>query len=589
MEGRVILSRMSIVIFPREAMTREETPDDETFQAMMYGFAKANPAMIGIFILTVAVIPMQEVLMPHLYGSIISSIEKRKPFFRSLAIVLGLLLLTQIVVMVSEWQETSIYPRLQEFVRNRLLDRLMAAQSRDYYELETGRIVSVLSKLPTAITQYIDVTRNNIVPHLLIYVLVGAYVVTVDPVLSLGLFLTGLSSWFLAVWGPRICAETSSRRDRAFNRVNEGVDDLLRNLMSVLNLDQTQQERDRLSHLMERYKEYSVKSLTCYSGPRLFVVLVHLGFVAAYVWRAYRLYKDRRLPSALFVTLMLLVLNVIDAFRTMMSDIRDQTFRWGIIEESLRTFNELTAPRSYPGLLGAVERGSEEPERRKKTVLRLKHVYFRYPTAISNTLQDINLEIRSGERVALVGTIGCGKSTIGKLIMRYHRPAAGEIYLHDVPYSDMTTREIRSRVAMVPQQPILFNRTVLENICYGMLRPDEERVWELIHELGLGPMFESFPEGLHSRVGKGGSRLSGGQRQIVWILRCLLQEPMLLILDEPTSALDPKTKNTAMRLFERISKGRTLLFITHDEDMMRFASRVITMQSGQIVKSVQAV
>lgn len=255
----------------------------ESFERILWDFSRENPWLIILFALTVLILPVQYVVMPYMYGQIIQSIEKRRPFLRPLVAVLAIILATQAVIMASEWQETTVYPRLQEFTRDRLLMRLIAAQSKDYYELETGRILSVLSKLPTAITQYIDVARNNVVPHLMVYIMVAAFLVTVDGCLAAALAFTGLSSWILAIWSPSLCAQASTRRDRSFNLVNEAVDDLLKNLMTVLNLDQVDSERRRLSDLMREYKAHSIRSMACYSAPRTVVVVIHIAFVAYYV------------------------------------------------------------------------------------------------------------------------------------------------------------------------------------------------------------------------------------------------------------------------------------------------------------------
>jgi ABC-type multidrug transport system fused ATPase/permease subunit len=139
-------------------------------------------------------------------------------------------------------------------------------------------------------------------------------------------------------------------------------------------------------------------------------------------------------------------------------------------------------------------------------------------------------------------------------------------------------------MALVPQVPVLFDRSIYENIVYGIHpRPSEERVLALIREVGIDKILLSHGDGIHRRVGKNGSMLSGGQRQIVWILRALLQDPQVLLLDEPTAAIDPQTKQTVQSLLERASIGRTVLMVTHDEFLMSRATRLLRMHAGRLV------
>lgn len=162
--------------------------------------------------------------------------------------------------------------------------------------------------------------------------------------------------------------------------------------------------------------------------------------------------------------------------------------------------------------------------------------------------------------------------------MKYKLPLDGAIFYNKRPYSDISVEELRTIIGYVPQTPVLFNRTIYENITYNNPSITESQVIELMKQLDIEDMIYKFPEGLQTNVGSGGSKLSGGQRQIIWIMRIILQNPEVVILDEPTSALDDDTKPIIQRMLEKIIKDKTIIMITHDKYLYKFADSIIELK-----------
>jgi ABC-type bacteriocin/lantibiotic exporter with double-glycine peptidase domain len=167
--------------------------------------------------------------------------------------------------------------------------------------------------------------------------------------------------------------------------------------------------------------------------------------------------------------------------------------------------------------------------------------------------------------------------------MKYQVPEDGMIYYNRTPYSKISVEKIRELIGYVPQTPMLFNRTIYENIVYNNTSVTKEQVLELMYKFGLGEMIKKFPEGLDTNVGNGGTKLSGGQRQIVWILRVMLQNPEVVILDEPTSALDEGTKPIVQNMLENIIQNKTTIMITHDQYLYNMADTIVELKNGKVV------
>jgi len=210
-------------------------------------------------------------------------------------------------------------------------------------------------------------------------------------------------------------------------------------------------------------------------------------------------------------------------------------------------------------------------------------VAFRYPNADSDALRGIDLDIQPGETVALVGQSGSGKSTLVSLIPRFYRPTAGRILLDGLDLEELALADLRSNLALVSQDVVLFNDTIAANIAYGMLQDTpEEKIIAAAKAAHVMEFVEALPEGLQSVIGENGARLSGGQRQRLAIARALLKDAPLLILDEATSALDNESERQIQEALETVKQGRTTLIIAHRLSTIQNADRIVVMEQGQI-------
>ena len=196
---------------------------------------------------------------------------------------------------------------------------------------------------------------------------------------------------------------------------------------------------------------------------------------------------------------------------------------------------------------------------------------------------DFTLDVAPGETVALVGPSGAGKTTLFALVQRFYDPQAGTIRLDGVALPDADPLDIRSRIAVVPQETVVFATSAYENILYG--RPDatEAEVWAAADAAHASDFLRALPDGIHTYLGEAGSRLSGGQRQRMAIARAVLRDAPLLLLDEATSALDAESERLVQDALERLMKGRTTLVIAHRLATVRSADRIIVMDGGRIV------
>ena len=217
--------------------------------------------------------------------------------------------------------------------------------------------------------------------------------------------------------------------------------------------------------------------------------------------------------------------------------------------------------------------------------LEFRGVEFRYPTRPdAPALHDFNLAIRPRETVAIVGPSGAGKSTLFQLAERFYDPQAGQILLDGVPLVDADPADIRARIAMVPQETVIFAASARDNLRYGNWNASDEDLWAAARAANAEEFLRKLPEGLDTYMGEGGARLSGGQRQRVAIARALLRRAPLLLLDEATSALDAESEKLVQDALEALMHDRTTVVIAHRLATVRAADRIIVMDEGRIVE-----
>jgi len=211
-------------------------------------------------------------------------------------------------------------------------------------------------------------------------------------------------------------------------------------------------------------------------------------------------------------------------------------------------------------------------------------VTFRYPTRRDvSALHAFSLSVRRGERLALVGPSGAGKTTIFQLAQRFYDPDEGSVTMDGVELRDADPAEIRARIAVVPQETIIFAASARDNLRYGRWEASDDELWATAEAANAAEFLRRLPEGLDTYLGEGGARLSGGQRQRIAIARALLRDAPLLLLDEATSALDAESERLVQGSLERLVEGRTTIVIAHRLATVRAADRIIVMDHGRIV------
>ncbi|HEY0144258.1 MAG TPA: ABC transporter ATP-binding protein [Thermoanaerobaculia bacterium] len=216
--------------------------------------------------------------------------------------------------------------------------------------------------------------------------------------------------------------------------------------------------------------------------------------------------------------------------------------------------------------------------------LEIRDLTFSYGEGLRPVLQNVNLSVRHGQTVGIVGRTGSGKSTLLSMITRTFDPPPGTIYLDQRPIEAIPLAQLRGWVGVVPQETFLFSESIAENIRFGRGDATDEEVDRTAALAGLSPDVAAFPQGLHTIIGERGITLSGGQKQRTAIARALIRNPLILVLDDALSAVDTQTEERILRSLQEVRQGRTVLIVSHRVSSVKDADHIIVLDDGQIVE-----
>jgi len=213
----------------------------------------------------------------------------------------------------------------------------------------------------------------------------------------------------------------------------------------------------------------------------------------------------------------------------------------------------------------------------------LQNVTFSYVDGVK-VIDDISLKIRAGEKIAIVGHTGAGKTTLTTLLMRFYDPHSGAILIGDQDLRTVTLDSIHSSISLIPQEPYLFADTVLENIRYGRSGATDEEIIELCELIGADRFIEALPQSYQTILSESGKSLSAGQRQMITIARAMVSDPKILVLDEATSRLDAYSESLVQIAQNKLFEGRTTIVIAHRLSTIRDVDRIAVVEKGKLVE-----
>ena len=548
--------------------------------SLLWGFVRAYPAQLSAALVALSVAALATLAIPRGLKQVVdngfavgSDPATIAPYFYGLlGVVAVLAVATAFRFYFVSWIGERVVADLRKTVHRHLL-------SLDPVFFEENRPAEIASRLTsdTAVIEQVVATSASLALRNAAMGLGGIILMFSEAPKLTGLMLLVIPLTMLPIiiLGRRVRTVSRSSQDRIAS-LGTMAAEVLGAIKIVQAFTQEGREAVRFGDAVETAFNTARKRIRLRAAMTALVIGLIFGAITLVLWQGALDVISGKLSGGTIAAFIFYAVIVAGAFGTLTEvygDFMRAAGASGRMRELLAARPGIRAPEK-PLALPVPARGA----------VALEHVTFHYPSRPEDAaLIDFSLDVAAGETVAIVGPSGAGKSTLFQLVQRFYDPEKGNIRIDGGALTAADPEEIRARIAVVPQESVIFATSALENIRYGRPNATEAEVWAAAAAAHADGFLRDLPDGIHSYMGEAGTRLSGGQRQRMAIARAILRDAPILLLDEATSALDSESERLVQAALEGLMHGRTTLVIAHRLATVRNADRIIVMDHGRIV------
>ena len=522
-------------------------------------FHKKNIVWLIINIIFVfAYYPLEMIVFGFLFGKIFSKIGDIKKNINSILYLIGIIIIAYIILesigYVKERFDAYYFPKMNHDIRLQMIDVIYKKISTNYESVNNGEFVGRLLKIPNFLSFFFEQFNRTVMPIMISIFGVCLFFLVMNwklGVFAIILFTVNIIIFF-AISQNNI--RKAGIRENNENILIDEIDDSLHNSFSTITTGRINQETDRIDKKHSIFDNIHTNQMKSTSNVRYISGILNLVIFCSLVAFIIYLYKKDAISNTLTITFIIILIFLLKQIRYNVPRACEIFVFWGIIKENNRYLSSLINDTILDGhidnhnIIGKIE---------------FKNVSFNYPKSTQKSLRNVSLTANPRENVAIIGKNASGKTTILKLLLGFYKPLEGKILIDGVDVNDLKKEYLRNRISIVHQNVKLFNRSVLENIAFGT-KYSKAQIREKLKGLSVMEVFQSLPDGLDTIAGKYGDKLSGGQKQIIYMLRCYFRENPIILLDEPTAAVDQYHKNFVLEMIRELTKQATCIIVSHD-------------------------
>lgn len=522
-------------------------------------FLKEHKLYLLAYILFMISYPINAVYMPKYYGTIVQDLKDGKePSFKKM---IGVLVCINIAHLFIDKLDATFIPKLQSHIRSKIIEVVLDNYKDKFEEQEVGSLISKISTIPIAIRYLVGLFKSHLIPISLTFATAIFRFFLIDrrvgSIVCTGIFLC------MVILIPMIkkCINISSRLEQDTGDTNEDIAELFDNLMDIYSMNTYKKELYSLGVKQGIIGDKTSQMFESVNSLRVWLNTTTMSVFCFNIWYAYQLFEKGEIQISDMINITITSMYLMEKIGHISSQMPNIILNIGVYNRAKQFLKTLN-----------FQQPSSSTFKIKEGCLHFENVSISYGD--KKVITDFNLKMASSESVTISGKIGSGKSSLVKALLKLI-PYKGTIYIDGVDISTVDPSCVRSQVLYIRQNPLPFNRTLYENIAYGNEESASvERVTYMFKKFGLDDFFD---HDLNNKVGKKGCNLSGGQRQMIFLLRVLLSDNPIIILDEPNASLDEKSSDYIMTMLKEIISTRTVIIISHDHTIRELSDRTISL------------
>lgn len=537
-------------------------------------FFRSHRFLLVMCLISLAVFPLQEVLLPDYYGKWVDSLGNGTEILRLTAIIAGLWILSCFIYLLYDYAQLQVSAKMESWVRKKTFADIFETMEEGNQPINRIELLSQLSKFPGFYVELFINLQETVLPSLVFLFILAIYLFLLDRRLFVAFAVGIVILFFLTLFFvPRIL-RLSYQRDVVQNGIMSFLDDLLVNAHTVFCNSGTKKEVGELHKSENEFQQVYIDQSLLLLYYRNLALLVSILLIFVILFLAYGRFVEGKIPKAKIIALFVIFTYWLTDLKRLYEHVNSWTYQQGNIDVTTQVIQDILKSIDPQKPLGGVETKTDTegvPATVEPGTLWVRDLTFRYQDTV--ILDNISLDLPAKTTLVVHGKIGSGKSTLLRLLMGLETAEAGaDIRVGGLRLTPETLLEWRETVGYVAQDAILFDRSLYENLVYGapVPVPSQETVLQKLRQLSLD---SDLPD-LSHKVGKHGHRLSGGQRRLVLLFRSILSIKPVILVDEPTSNLDEKTSHLIYRVLELLSQTKTLLIVSHDRYLISRYPRI---------------
>ena len=546
---------------------------------LLFSFIGSNKVLfIFYFLNTLILYPFHHVLIPDYYGKVINSFKDndKSLFIYYIKILCAIFSLSWIFDALVIYFQYLIVPNFSEYATGSIFEFIIDNYELNFENIKIGEILAKVIKMPAILYDYLDVFRIEFLKEFFVLITAFYHYSTVSTMALTSYTFFVFVNYIFIFYVFKLFIKTDLNLNKVHDKIYEYLVDCFNNMVSIYIFNQQDNEKKMFyNNSFKKYKDIFSESLLLYIKGNSFWSIITICMFIVMNYNIYKAFKEKKITSEKLISSFIITFSIIRLYENSQRSSRRLSSVYSQIKDAEIFFTQISDT-------------NKSIKKDEKTFINgdiiVTNVYHKYDKNDENfVLENVSVKIKKGEKVAFVGEIGSGKSTIVKLIMGFQPLVMGNISIGGISINNIKNEDLRDKIFYIPQKPKLFNRTLYENIIYGLnIPPSKEEIIKLMTDLDLD-VTDFFNKKMEENVGVEGNSLSGGQRQIVWLLRSIYRPSVILILDEPTSSLDPDNKIKMIHTIKKLSIGKTLIIISHDDIDTDF--RKISMKNGRVISN----